>query len=277
METATAALSALLAADPNTPEGQQVIESTTENLKAVLASGVSQLMSSIRPAGSESTEEGESNSDADSETRGSTQSTEPPKTSNLLATNTMRLLSTVGEAVTAMTTRSATIGRSTAEFAEVRLGSIPQTPQVMTREQVIRVTVMVMDELRELLQTACIEGETPQTLLKDCANRSCARKELAPLSDTSQLDVITHQADALTDVLYYVGDAAGGAGINLDKCLTEVHAANMNKRFPDGEFHFETIDVGNGQTQRKVIKPPGWTEPDMHKTVLDMITHGSWC
>jgi predicted HAD superfamily Cof-like phosphohydrolase len=44
-------------------------------------------------------------------------------------------------------------------------------------------------------------------------------------------------------------------GVDLDKLFHLVHEANMRKRWEDGTFHRR----GDG----KVMKPQGWTEPDL--------------
>jgi predicted HAD superfamily Cof-like phosphohydrolase len=67
--------------------------------------------------------------------------------------------------------------------------------------------------------------------------------------------------DALTDLQYVLDGAYLSLGFAPFKSIAfeEVHRSNMAKRFPDGTFHKR--DDG------KVIKPPGWVEPDLRQYV----------
>jgi len=72
-------------------------------------------------------------------------------------------------------------------------------------------------------------------------------------------------ADALADVCVIALGTAHAYGIPLDAVWQEVHRSNMGKRNPDtGEIE--------KRPDGKVIKPDGWTPPDI-KGVL--IKHGA--
>lgn len=64
-------------------------------------------------------------------------------------------------------------------------------------------------------------------------------------------------ADALVDAIYYIYDFAGRNGINLDKFIQIVHAANMSK-IVNGQVIRETEDP---ERIGKILKPEGWVDP----------------
>lgn len=59
----------------------------------------------------------------------------------------------------------------------------------------------------------------------------------------------------LVDVCVYLYDLSCTGRCNLMDILDLVHEANMRKKFPDGKFH--------RREDGKVIKPDGWTEPNI--------------
>lgn len=62
-------------------------------------------------------------------------------------------------------------------------------------------------------------------------------------------------ADGLADILYVTMGAALTFGIDMDAVLTEVHRSNMSKANPDGTV--------NRREDGKVLKPAGWSAPDI--------------
>jgi predicted HAD superfamily Cof-like phosphohydrolase len=62
-------------------------------------------------------------------------------------------------------------------------------------------------------------------------------------------------ADGLADLIYVVIGAANEFGIPLEKVWDVVHASNMAKIGPNGEV--------KRREDGKVIKPDGWTPPDV--------------
>lgn len=79
-------------------------------------------------------------------------------------------------------------------------------------------------------------------------------EETAELLEALSEGNIEKTADALVDLNYVVLGAGVTWGINLAELHNEVHAANMRK-FPGGK----AIRDENG----KVLKPEGWTGPDV--------------
>lgn len=67
---------------------------------------------------------------------------------------------------------------------------------------------------------------------------------------------IVGQTDALADMLYFIYGTFVNIGVDPERILTAVHAANMRKLWADGQPRWRE---GDG----KVIKPPGWTGPEM--------------
>ena len=77
------------------------------------------------------------------------------------------------------------------------------------------------------------------------------------------------QADALVDVYYYSLNAAAKKGLNLSSVFKLVHKANMDKRDPaTGKF----IKRADG----KIIKPEGWTAPNVLQEIKRQNTEGSF-
>jgi hypothetical protein len=125
---------------------------------------------------------------------------------------------------------------------------------------------MNAEELMELLTTVLEPNEDVKELLLDIVTKS----NLPVPFDTSlpENEVIAAQVDAFVDVDYYNCNAAAKAGMNVDDIFNVVHEANMNKRFPDGKFHRNSIN--------KVVKPPNWQEGNVVSVVHDWIENGTW-
>jgi|SRR5581483_9510219 len=139
--------------------------------------------------------------------------------------------------------------------------SVPKYPRPMSPDRIRFVTRMIISELMELATTVT---DDPVTFVQECIKTDLPRK----YTGTSDIDKLAYQLDACVDILYYLGDSAARDGINLDPGFTEVHAANMNKIGPDGKV----IRREDG----KIMKPPGWQEPDIHKVVERQMKEGSW-
>ena len=77
--------------------------------------------------------------------------------------------------------------------------------------------------------------------------------QFTPSNDVE--DIISDQADAFVDINYYMLDRTLRHGINMDRFFNIVHDANMAKRGPDGKFILSSTN--------KVLKPDGWTPPDV--------------
>ncbi len=61
--------------------------------------------------------------------------------------------------------------------------------------------------------------------------------------------------DACVDMVYVIVGTAVEAGLPFDEAFAAVHSANMMKRDKDGKVRYDD----NG----KVVKPEGWTPPDI--------------
>lgn len=77
------------------------------------------------------------------------------------------------------------------------------------------------------------------------------------LNVTREVDLI-EIADALADIEYVTHGATLTYGLQekIDDVFREVHRSNMAKLGPDGKPIYRESD-------RKVVKPPGWTPPDI--------------
>jgi hypothetical protein len=136
----------------------------------------------------------------------------------------------------------------------------------MNREQVVFLTRMICEELMEFLTTVKEDNENVKTLLFNIVEKSNL-----PLNDkkpTTDIGLLVENIDAVVDIEYYMLNACCKNGLNAEKIFNLVHDANMNKKFSDGTFHRN--DIG------KVIKPPGWQEPDVKGEVERWVKEGSW-
>ena len=85
------------------------------------------------------------------------------------------------------------------------------------------------------------------------------KEELSELEDAMKKKDLKEVADALTDILYVTYGAGYAYGIDLDQCFKEVQRANMSKLGEDGKPIYND--------QRKVMKGPNYTKPDLSKFV----------
>lgn len=162
-----------------------------------------------------------------------------------------------------MTTRSENVKVFTEESKGDKL---PNHPRKMTRDEVLFLVKMVSEELQELLLTVTNEKENVKELLADivCKSNSPTYNNVGK----SDLELMAEQVDAFVDIDYYNCNAAAKVGFNVDDVFNLVHQANMNKKFEDGTFH--------KNSEGKVIKPPGWTEPDVKTVVSSWVENGTW-
>jgi predicted HAD superfamily Cof-like phosphohydrolase len=151
-------------------------------------------------------------------------------------------------------------------FTEQSLGvPLPTQPRKMTRDEVLFLVKMNCEELQELLATITFEGEDTRELLATIVHRS-NRPNVKPM--TTDDEIISEQVDAFVDIDYYNCNAAAKAGFNVDDIFNVVHEANMSKKFEDGTFHRNEIG--------KVIKPPGWVEPELLPIIAKWNSNGTW-
>lgn len=79
-------------------------------------------------------------------------------------------------------------------------------------------------------------------------------EEVSELVEAEAFNDLIKIADALADIIYIVLGTALVYGIPLDRVFDEVHRSNMAKA-PDG--------VVTLREDGKVMKPTGWTSPDI--------------
>jgi predicted HAD superfamily Cof-like phosphohydrolase len=142
----------------------------------------------------------------------------------------------------------------------------PDHPDPMTKEEVLFISKMVLDEVMELMATVAPPAEAKAELKKmideskDIPKSKCVRGTIGQTAE---------QADALVDIEYYVLNAACKKGMNLTALFDVVHAANMAKRDPaTGKFLM--------REDGKIIKPVGWVGPNLVKEIVRQIEEGSW-
>lgn len=152
------------------------------------------------------------------------------------------------------------------QFTEESMGVIlPEKPIVMSHDSVKFLISMVMSEMVELAQTVCNSPLEALGLVYSCAGKDLNLQRKPPVDDMS---TIAEQSDAMVDAWYYMLNAAAKHGVNLSQLFARVHAANMDKKFPDGQFH--------RREDSKVIKPPGWCEPDVVGAIEQQFKNGAW-
>lgn len=136
-------------------------------------------------------------------------------------------------------------------------------PEALSKNEVIFLVEMVLSEMNELLQTVMPFEESLQTM----ATLATERKDCKPQTPAESLRpdaIAADQADALVDAIYYMCDAAAKKSLDLDKVFAAVHAANLAKRDPvSGTFLRRATD-------NKIVKPPGWTAPDVEKALFSL-------
>jgi predicted HAD superfamily Cof-like phosphohydrolase len=152
-------------------------------------------------------------------------------------------------------------------FTEESKGEkLPSHPRKMTRDEVLFLVKMVSEELQELLLTVTHEDEDVKNLLVNIVTDS--NSPTYNNLGKSDLELMAEQVDAFVDIDYYNCNAAAKVGFNVDDVFDLVHQANMNKKFEDGTFH--------KNSEGKVIKPPGWVEPDVKVVISKWIENGTW-
>jgi len=125
-------------------------------------------------------------------------------------------------------------------------------PKPMNREQALFLARMLLSEVNEMLRTVTNSEEESLLLLHQAIGTDRPPGYKKPDNET---EVLAEQADAAVDIIYYLLNALVKQNIDLSPFFNEVHAANMRKRFPDGQFH--------RRKDGKVLKPDGWKEPNV--------------
>lgn len=145
------------------------------------------------------------------------------------------------------------------EFNRAAEQPCPDTPTAMTKDEVLFLSKMILDELMEFMITVTPEYKNDITKMVNDA------KDL-PFRKLEQDELIAEQGDALVDMYYYSLNASAKRGIDLSEIFNEVHEANMAKRdSATGKF----IKREDG----KIIKPVNWQSPDIVKVIQKLRTN----
>jgi predicted HAD superfamily Cof-like phosphohydrolase len=141
----------------------------------------------------------------------------------------------------------------TTEFHKAFNCPAPDKPTILTEQQVINRASWIAEEVIELLYASSRDNEHfAQMYLTLCENMGKTySKQLEKERDE---DVLTAQADAFVDILYFGNGGFTELGIDPNPLFNIVHAANMAKLWDDGKPHYN--EVG------KVVKPPNWQAPE---------------
>lgn len=130
-------------------------------------------------------------------------------------------------------------------------------PQPIAEDLALSRTVWTGEELVEFLYaTANNDLEKFNDMFAAFLGGCIAARDKIIDKGESVEDVLVAQADALTDVNYFVQGSFVVMGVDPQPLFDIVQEANMSKLFPDGKPRF---DENNGG---KIIKPLGWEAPE---------------
>lgn len=150
------------------------------------------------------------------------------------------------------------------QFTKESGANAPNEPELMTKDEVLFLIKMVLDEIMELGATVSEPHEVKYAMIKMITDS----KDLPKVEGTKE-ELIGEQGDALVDSYYYSLNAAAKKGVNLSKIFDLVHKANMDKRDPaTGKF----LKREDG----KIIKPAGWKEPNITEEIRRQTKEGSF-
>ena len=145
----------------------------------------------------------------------------------------------------------------------------PDTPSPMSEAEVHFIAKMIVDETMELWATTTPSDEAVQAMVDIVQSAKPIEKESYPDGELGVVHQCAAQADALVDIEYYMLNAAAKKGINISALFGVVHAANMAKRNP-----------ATGKLEKradgKIIKPPGWSPPDVEGELKRQLAEGSF-
>ena len=150
------------------------------------------------------------------------------------------------------------------EFTRVAF-PIPKRPQPFSRGQLEFVTVKVLTELSEAWS---VFDQDSYVQIRKCLEKAAKEQPNKEEPATTDIENVERVADAFVDIKYFLENGACKNGVNLSRIFDVVHQANMAKRWPDGTFHLDATG--------KVVKPPGWKEPDVEKEVQYQMENGSF-
>jgi predicted HAD superfamily Cof-like phosphohydrolase len=91
----------------------------------------------------------------------------------------------------------------------------PDTPELMTAEEVHFITKMIIDETLELWATLFTSDEAVAALVDIIETAKKLPKEGFSDDEQGHIDQVAAQADALVDIQYYMLNCAAKKGINM--------------------------------------------------------------
>ena len=145
----------------------------------------------------------------------------------------------------------------------------PNQPSPMTEGEVDFIGKMILDELLELFATKYDSATAKAKMTAMIAGAKALPQEDYAGRKHAATDEAADQTDALVDIYYYSLNAACKKGMNMSAVFDIVHQANMAKRDPKtGEF----LKRADG----KIIKPEGWTAPDVEAELKRQHDEGSF-
>ena len=131
---------------------------------------------------------------------------------------------------------------------------VTDKPTSMSYDEVKFLLRMALSELQELALSVTSSEEEAFALLKDSLE-TIDHSRYEKLEDEDS--IIAAQADSIVDLWYYALNAFSKKSVDLSAVFDVVHSANMAKRDPTtNQFILRESDG-------KIIKPPGWTPPDI--------------
>jgi predicted HAD superfamily Cof-like phosphohydrolase len=131
---------------------------------------------------------------------------------------------------------------------------VTEKPAAMNKAEAKFLLRMCLSELQELALSVTNNNEEAFALLKECVETiDHSKHEELPDEDS----VIAAQADSIVDLWYYALNAFSKKSVDLSAIFNVVHNANMAKRDP------VTKKFIRRESDGKIIKPPGWTPPDI--------------
>ena len=181
------------------------------------------------------------------------------------------VLLSVGRSLSAMATEFKSDAEHVREFTGGAGQPTPDRPEPMTDSETKFIAKMIIDETLELLATIMPPTEQKATLKAMIDAAKDVPQDRFEHGDATRnaIDKAAAQADALVDIYYYSQNAACKKGMNLSSVFGLVHAANMAKRDPEtGQF----LKRADG----KIIKPAGWTAPDVEGEIARQHREGAW-
>ena len=143
----------------------------------------------------------------------------------------------------------------TDKFHEVFGHKVSKTPTALSREEVITRAQFIMEELVELTATVA-ENSTDHFNINNKLIQALTDAETKQTKvGYGSTNLIVAQADALTDINYFVQGTFTMMGVEPQPLFDIVQEANMAKLGADGKPIYRESDG-------KIMKPEGWEAPE---------------